>query len=278
MHKNFFIKKANKTEVMNQFIKKYGGKPIKPDIIDGNFEFYSSDKFGKLGERYIKYVFRGLKIKKIKASVKPTPDFNIFINEKKYKLEVKSISNLYSTIWELLGDIYKDEKKDIQKIIDTIYREYDISLTPFEIHMEDEETFKAEILSFIKNFDLNKNEIKTKIDCPKETYKIEIKKKKKIINGAFSVSSGWMPKQTNTLRNVIWKNKEQIGKCDILSILLLNDTIRFIDLKGFFYKSTQHLLFFWDLKDKNNEEMISFKQFDLDDTIWGVKFKNYMGE
>lgn len=278
MHKNFFIKKDNRTEVMNQFIKKYGGKPINPDILDRNFEFYSSDKFGKLGERYIKYVFRDLQIKKIKASEKPTPDFNILINEKDYKLEVKNVSDLYSTIWGLFGNIYENEKKDIQKIIETIYRGYDISITPFEIHMNDEKNFKAEILPIIKNFDLNKNEIKTKIKCPKETYKIEINKKKKIINGSFSVSSGWMPKQTNTLRNVIWKNKKQIGKCDILSIILLNDSIDFTDLKDFFYKNTQQCLFFWNEKNKENKDMSFFNQYDLDKTIWGVKFKNDKGE
>jgi len=273
-HKKNFVKEDKKTEAMHQFIKNLDGTPVGPDIVNAEIKGYSKVEFGKLGEQYIKCIFKNLNIQKIKRGNDINPDFEILLNGKKYRMEAKSVSNLYSTFWNLLGNIYKEGKQDIQKLIKVINEEWDINLTPFEIHEEDQANFKVEISKILKGFDLKKASLKTIINCPKENYKIEIKKKKKKIKGIESISLGWLPKETNTLANFISKKRQQIGKCDILSIILLNNSINYTDLEGLFYMTTQQLLFF---PDEEYENIPSFNQLDLDKTIWGTEFKNKAG-
>jgi len=277
MDKRKFVKKDKKTEAMTQFIRDFGVIPVDPDI---EFEGYSKNRFGKLGEQYIECIFKELNIQKIEADTKPTPDFRMSINGKQYIMEVKSVSNLYKTFWGLVEKICEGQKKSIKDLAMTIYENYDVSLTPFEIHEEDYTAFEDKILSVIKEFDLKKTSIKTEIKCSKANYKIEIKKKRKKIKGIYSTGSGWLPKEANTLANFISKKKQQIGKCDILSIILLNDSINYTDLEGLFYRTTMQLLHLFSLEDEEdgNEDMFFFQQLDLDNTIWGTEFKNKDGK
>lgn len=222
---------------MHKFIKTIGEEPVKPDACEG--EAYTSQKFGDLGEQYVKCLLKERAIKKLqKEGCKSSPDYEITINGKRYILEVKTVSNLYKNPLGLLIEIAKEERhnKIIFDKIKNIFENYDFSVNPSEVHREDDKNFKGELKKKLLDLKFTTERVSFVIECKSKKYKISIIPKNIKIKGNYSLFTGFLPDETKTLSNIISKKSKQIGNCDILIVILLNRNVGADDLLDFFYR------------------------------------------
>lgn len=252
-------------------IEKKGESPLKPHKTN----YYTSSQLGELGEQYVKCFFCNRKITKLKETDEVSPDFKILIDGKEFKLEVKTVSNLYKNPLLLIDEIYREEKnKRIKKLINYIRKNSTICITPFEIHKEDELKIKEDIKKLFNRIKIDDKKIKEKICSKNREYIISIYKGNKKVKGLDWVISGFPPDETKTLNNIISKKVEQIGNSDILCIVLLNGSITKSDLIQFFYEPIKLSYLKIENSDSVNIPIDYTIQYKNKKTVWDYEFKN----
>ena len=260
-------------KAMRDFILRCGEEPVKPDA--NGSKAYTSGKLGDLGEQYVKCLFREMGITKLPQGEKPSPDFKILVNGKELILEVKTISNLYEPFVRLLREIAEEENdQTFSSKVKTLFKNYDLDITPFDVHREHKRELKKELKRVIRAMKLPVEKVHFVIKCKMETYELSIRNAK----GA-PFAGGWEPDETKTLDNVISKNKEQIGSSDILLIILLNRTIEQDELLDFFYNQIPlSLQLIQEMRVHSQNSIPQISQYRYEQTIWGRKFEDEEGE
>jgi hypothetical protein len=266
---DFLIRNSidNNIKAIQDFIRGYNKQPVQ---LDDNI--YSSDKFGKLGEQYIMCLFDEANITKLSAKKIPSPDFKICINGKDFLLETKIIRNLYKNIYHLIHEIARRGRKTISKKIKTLSNNYNFNINPFEIHIKDEKRVKKELRKIINEIYLPLDDtVSFSIKCKSKNYILSIES---IKNEGMKFPIDWLTEETTSLWNLLSKKREQIGNSDILSIVLTNSQINYIDLMDFFYPQVKLSLDTIEGINKNNR----ISQYNYDRSIWRLKFKNNQGD
>ncbi len=260
-------------KTMHKLIRECSREPEKPDAYGG--KVYTKDKLGKLGEQYVECLFREMGITKLPQGKKPSPDFKILVNGKELILEVKTISNLYEPFVRLLREIAEEENdQTFSSKVKTLFKNYDLDITPFDVHREHKRELKKELKRVIRAMKLPVEKVHFVIKCKMETYELSIRNAK----GA-PFAGGWEPDETKTLDNVISKNKEQIGSSDILLIILLNRTIEQDELLDFFYNQISlSLQLIQEMRVHSQNSIPQISQYRYEQTIWGRKFEDEEGK
>ncbi len=266
------------TKSMCRLIKKHGEVPIKPDTVCNDKRAYTNKGLGDLGEQYVKCLFNKVGITKLPTGQAPSPDFEISLNRKKFLLEAKTVSNLYKSPFEVLYEITKEEShnKLFLNKLKNISKTCDLNISPLEIRREDAKEFKENITKIIKELNLPPNKKEYNFKCRNKLYKISIMLKDEEFKGIYSILTGFLPDETHTLNNVIGKKAKQIGKSDILVVVLLNTDIDQEDLLDFFYRPLELILEPIPSPTKN-APFTTIMQYHYNQTIWGHKFKDEKG-
>jgi len=214
------------------------------------------EDIGDLGEQFTKALFKEVDIRKEKP---PSPDFTIILNGNSFNLETTVIGKIYRDPLEIFYDACKEiENKNLAS-------EYSMSVDPYNIRREDEEIFKErlkEILNAIQNnrFERRKFPIVAKI----RKYTVEFEKKGR--DGTM-LSFGTIDKPASNLINTLRKKgkNKQIGKSDILLLIILNDQIeKEFALLHVLYKQTSLGINFLGEGSENK----SITQYNLEETVW----------
>jgi len=214
------------------------------------------EDIGDLGEQFTKALFKEVDIRKEKP---PLPDFTIILNGNSFNLETTVIGKIYRDPLEIFYDACKEiENKNLAS-------EYSMSVDPYNIRREDEEIFKErlkEILNAIQNnrFERRKFPIVAEI----RKYTVEFEKKGR--DGTM-LTFGTIDKPASNLINTLRKKgkNKQIGKSDILLLIILNDQIeKEFELLHVLYKQTSLGINFLGEESENK----SITQYNLEETVW----------
>lgn len=235
------------------FISAAGEKPLPPTSPEG--DFYTTEKLGELGEQYVQCIFKEANISRLSLRKKePSPDFKIPINGKEFLLEVKIVRDLYKNVYQLLYELARrEDRQPLYRKLESLVRNYEIKLSPSQIHYQDEQKLKNKLRKFIGKIHLPfQDRISRSFECPLNSYLILISPSK------FKLPSVvWPPEGTTTLGNIISRKRRQIGNSDILAVSLINDEIEESLLRDFFYSGGAEDNSIWNLKFKTEDESLT---------------------
>lgn len=208
---------------------------------------------GGLGEQFTQVLFNGI-IRIIPRKKNPWPDFSIILNNKEFLLETTVLEEIYSPYYNVFCDVCREIGKE------NLIREYEITVDPSNIHIEDIKKFKKElknILDGIQNQAPKKVPISVKRGDSNFIYKVTFER-----NYLGEVHGS----ASNLINKIRKKSKRgQIERSDILLLIVLNEYIeKEFELIDVLYGQKEFRV------SIENLEHSTITQYNLEETVWSI--------